>query len=360
MNKEELSKIAKQMVAEGKGILAADESMNTVGKRFSSINLENTEDNRRAFREMLLTAPKEGQYISGVILFDETIRQNTSSGESFVSVLQKEGILPGIKVDQGLVDFGDKGSNFAKASSDLREKVTKGLDGLSSRLVEYVSLGAKFCKWRSVITIVEGGPTEENIRQNAKDLAAYALECQKAGLVPMVEPEVLLEGSHSIEQAGEASVRILTALFEEMAQIGVMPEGVILKTSMVLPGKNFGSKALPAEIAKATLEVFNKVLPKNLAGVVFLSGGQGEVEATENLNAMNQMGKQPWPLTFSYARALQDGATKTWAGKQENMAAAQKVFMHRAKMNSLASLGKYSSELEKGFEASVGGEATQD
>jgi fructose-bisphosphate aldolase class I len=350
MNKEELSKIAKQMVAEGKGILAADESMNTVGKRFASINLENTEDNRRAFREMLLTAPGEGEFVSGVILFDETIRQNTSSGKSFVEVLNSEGILPGIKVDQGLADFN--GSSI--------EKVTKGLDGLASRLQEYVSLGAKFCKWRSVITIGDGAPTDANIRQNAKDLAAYALECQKAGLVPMVEPEVLLEGSHSIEQAEEASTKILKALFEELENAGVLLEGLILKTSMVLPGKNFGKKAAPSEIAKATLEVFNQVLPKNLPGVVFLSGGQGDIEATENLDAINKLGKQPWPLTFSYARALQDAATKTWAGKQENMEKAQKVFMHRAKMNSLASQGKYSSDMEAGFEVSKGGGVTQD
>jgi fructose-bisphosphate aldolase class I len=350
MNKEELSKIAKQMVAEGKGILAADESMNTVGKRFASINLENTEDNRKSFREMLLTAPGEGEFVSGVILFDETIRQNTSSGKSFVEVLNSEGILPGIKVDQGLADFN--GSSI--------EKVTKGLDGLASRLQEYVSLGAKFCKWRSVITIGDGAPTDANIRQNAKDLAAYALECQKAGLVPMVEPEVLLEGSHSIEQAEEASTKILKALFEELENAGVLLEGLILKTSMVLPGKNFGKKAAPSEIAKATLEVFNQVLPKNLPGVVFLSGGQGDIEATENLDAINKLGKQPWPLTFSYARALQDAATKTWAGKQENMEKAQKVFMHRAKMNSLASQGKYSSDMEAGFEVSKGGGVTQD
>ncbi len=349
MNTEELSKIAKQIVAEGKGILAADESMNTVGKRFASINLENTEDNRRAFREMLLTAPGEGEFVSGVILFDETIKQKTSSGKSFVEVLNSEGMLPGIKVDQGLVDFGDKG-----------EKLTKGLDGLAERLAEYVALGAKFTKWRSVIAIVEGGPTEENIRQNAKDLAAYAKIVQEAGMVPMVEPEVLLEGSHSMEQARSASQRILTALFEEIQNAGVMPEGLILKTSMVLPGKNFGSKSAPEGIAKATVGLFKQVLPDSLAGVVFLSGGQGDIEATENLDAINKMGKQPWPLTFSYARALQDAATKTWGGKQENMEAAQKVFIHRAKMNSLASQGKYSSDMEAGFAVSAGGEATQD
>ncbi len=347
MNKEELSKIAKQMVAHGKGVLAADESMNTVGKRFAGINLENTEDNRRAFREMLLTAPNEGQYISGVILFEETLKQKTGNGKTFVEVLNSEGILPGIKVDQGLTEKGN-------------EKLTKGLEGLGLRLAEYVSLGAKFCKWRSVITIGEGLPTEENIRQNAKDLASYALECQKAGLVPMVEPEVLLDGSHAIEQAENASERILTALFEELNSLGVILEGVILKTSMILPGKDSGSKASPEEVATATLRVFNKTLPKNLAGVAFLSGGQSELEATVNLNAMHQQGALAWPLTFSYARALQDGATKTWKGLGENLEKAQKVFIHRAKMNSLASVGKYSIDMEKDFNLSESASIGQD
>ncbi|MEK7618245.1 MAG: class I fructose-bisphosphate aldolase [Patescibacteria group bacterium] len=367
MHISELIKIAKQMVVAGKGILAADESEKTVGKRFASINLENNEDNRRAFREMLLTAPGEGAYISGVILHDETIRQSLADGRSFVSILQKAGILPGIKVDLGLEDFGDKG-----------EKVTKGLDGLSDRLKEYVSLGAKFCKWRAVITIGDpsaSGPTDENIRQNAKDLASYAITCQENGLVPMVEPEVLLEGSHSIDQAREASRKILTALFEELKNAGVALEGAILKTSMVLSGKNSGVKASPEEVAKATVDLFKEVLPKELAGEAFLSGGQSELEATANLNAMhhsppkadrvhgavmNQMGELSWPLTFSYARALQDSATRAWQGKKENMEIAQKVFLHRAKMNSLASQGKYASDMEKGFDLSKGGEATQD
>lgn len=347
----ELNKIAKQMMAPGKGILAADESMNTVGKRFSSINLENTEDNRRAFREMLLTAPGEGEYISGVILFDETIRQNTLSGKSFVEVLKEEGILPGIKVDQGLADFGTDG-----------EKVTKGLEGLADRLKEYASLGAKFCKWRAVITIdtAKNFPTDDNLRQNAQDLAAYALECQKAGLVPMVEPEVLLDGNHTQQDCEKASEKVLQFLFEEIKNTGVALEGMILKTNMVLPGKDSGKKVSPSEVAEATLRVFKKVLPKELAGEAFLSGGQGEIEATENLNAMHQMGDLPWPVTFSYARALQDGATRAWQGKKENLAEAQKVFMHRAKMNSLATTGKYSPEMEKGFITSEGGEATQD
>ena len=251
MNVIELNKIAKQMAGEGKGILAADESMNTVGKRFAAINLENTEDNRRAFRHMLLTAPGENKYISGVILFDETIRQNDLNGKSFVSVLQGEGILPGIKVDQGLTPMAE-GSV---------EQLTKGLDTLAERLKEYVAMGAKFCKWRSVVTIGEGIPTDANIAQNAKDLAQYALICQEAGLVPMVEPEVLLEGSHTIEEAGAASEKILTVLFEELEKAGVILEGVILKTSMVLPGKDSGQKATPEQVGEATLRVFKKALP---------------------------------------------------------------------------------------------------
>jgi fructose-bisphosphate aldolase class I len=363
MDISELNKIAKQMVAEGKGILAADESEKTVGKRFASINLENNESNRKAFREMLLTAPGESEFISGVILHDETIRQSLPDGRSFVSVLQAEGIIPGIKVDQGLAPMAE-GST---------EQITKGLDGLSDRLKEYISLGAQFCKWRSVTTIGDGIPTDANIRQNAKDLAAYALVCQQNGLVPMVEPEVLLEGEHNMAQAKEATTKILTALFEELKNAGVVMEGVILKSSMVLPGKKSGQKASPAEVAKETIEVFKQTLPENLAGVVFLSGGQGDVEATENLNAMNhsaglrvhgtainQDGDLPWPLTFSFARALQDAATKAWTGKPENLANAQKVFIHRAKMNSLASLGTYKSEMEADFTASAAPTATQD
>jgi fructose-bisphosphate aldolase class I len=351
MNVSELSKIAKQMVAPGKGILAADESMNTVGKRFASINLENTEDNRRAFREMLLTVPNMHHYISGAILFDETIRQQTSTGESFVSVLEKEGILPGIKVDSGIKEMATSPS----------EKITMhGLSGLADRLKEYVTLGAKFTKWRTVTLISPTTPTFENLRQNAVDLAQYALECQKVGLVPIPEPEVLLEGSHSLQRSAEVLEQTLVAVFEELKKAGVVLEGTILKTSMAISGKDSGVKDTPEQVARATINVFKKVLPPNLAGVVFLSGGQSEIQATENLNAMHQLGELPWPLTFSYARALQDGATKAWQGKAENLAVAQKVFLHRAKMNSLASLGKYSSEMEAGFVASLGGEVTQD
>lgn len=332
-----LATIARQMVAPGKGILAADESVKTIDKRFVPIGLENTEENRRAFRNMLLTTKGIGQYISGVILFDETIRQNALNGRSFVEVLKSEGILPGIKVDQGLYDM----------PSSPTEKLTKGLDGLAERLQEYKKLGAMFCKWRAVITITDTTPTDENARQNAKDLAQYAKICQDNDLVPMVEPEVLIDGNHTREQAGLASEKILTALFEELEKAGVALAGTILKTSMVIKGKESDEPETPADVARDTLTLFKKILPKNLAGEAFLSGGQKEIQATENLNAMHQGKPLPWPITFSYARALQDSATKVWAGKPENVSAAQKVFLHRAKMNSLASLGKYSPEMEQ-------------
>lgn len=329
----QLKNVAKKMVAPGKGILAADESIKTVEKRFAAINLENTEENRREFREMLLTAKGMGKYISGVILFDETIRQTASNGKTFVKVLQQEGILPGIKVDEGLIDD----------PISPTEKLTKGLDGLSNRLNEYVNLGAKFCKWRAVITIGKNTPTNENIQKNAKVLAQYALICQEHGLVPMVEPEVLMDGNHTRKDAQNASEKILSALFEKLQNSDVVVEGIILKTSMVIKGKESKETERPEDVAHATLELFRKVLPKTLVGEAFLSGGQSEIQATQNLNAMHKMGKLPWPLTFSYARALQDSATKVWNGKKENINAAQKVFIHRAKMNSLATLGKYNS-----------------
>lgn len=331
-----LRSIAKQMVAPGKGILAADESISTAAKRLTPIGLENTPENRRAFREMLLTAMGENQYLSGVILFDETIRQTTSSGKSFVEVLTEKGMLPGIKVDE---------STYPMPSSPT-EKLTKGLDGLDTRLKEYISLGAVFCKWRAVITISPTTPTQENIQQNAKDLAAYAKLCQEQGLVPMMEPEVLMDGNHTREEAKQATEKILTALFEELAAAQVFLEGAILKTSMVITGKQSGERETPEDVAEATLGLFEKVIPQTLAGIVFLSGGQTELQATANLNAMHQSSQLPWPLTFSFARALQDSATKVWQGKEENTAAAQTIFLHRAKMNSLASLGKYSPDLE--------------
>lgn len=342
MNLEELNKIAEQMVAPRKGILAADESTPTIGKRFDKINIENTEANRQAYRQLLFTTPDIGKYISGVIMYDETIRQSTEDGKSFVSVLQNAGVLPGIKVDQGT----------APDENSPNEKITKGLEGLSERLKEYVSLGAKFAKWRAVITIdkPQGLPTDENLKRNARDLAEYAKNCQEVGLVPIVEPEVLMDGkpaNHDIKKCAEVTEKTLNYVFEELKNLEVAIEGIILKPNMIVPGKESIEKATPEEIAEATVNLFKKILPENLPGIVFLSGGQSEIEATENLNAINKLDSLPWRLSFSYGRALQDGALKAWSGKKENVSDAQKVFLHRAKMNSLATLGQYSSELEK-------------
>lgn len=331
MDTQKLQEIVSQMLAPGKGILAADESTSTAGKRFEKIGIENTEENRRAYREMLFTAPNIGNYISGVIMYDETFRQSASTGETFVDLLQKEGVLPGIKVDEGT----------AEMPGSPAEKITKGLEGLPPRLAEYAKLGAKFTKWRAVITIGEGIPTEANIRQNAKDLAAYAKMVQEAGMVPIVEPEVLMDWSNTQAQCAEVSERVLTAVFEELKNAGVALEGMVLKTNMVVPGKMSGEKATPAQVSEATLALFRKVLPETLPGQAFLSGGQSEQEATENLNEMNKVADLPWILTFSYGRALQDSALKTWAGKPENVALAQMALIERTQANSLAALGTY-------------------
>jgi len=335
--RENLKKVAQQMVVPGKGILAADESTGTCEKKFAKAGIPCTENSRRAYRELFFTTPGFGEFISGVILYDETIRQNASDRRSFVSVLQKAGVLPGIKVDQGVKEM----------DGSPNEKVTKGLDGLPERLKEYAKLGAKFAKWRAVITIGEGLPTDANVRQNAKDLASYARDCQEAGIVPIVEPEVLMDGSHDISACRDASERTLTALFEKLKSAGVAIDGIILKTNMVVPAKDCPKQATPEEIAEATLGLFKKVLPKELVGQAFLSGGQSEEEATANLDAINKKGPLPWKMSFSYGRALQNTALKTWNGKAENVPAAQKAFLHRAKMNSLATLGKYSKEMER-------------
>jgi len=331
MDIQKLNEVANKMVAPGKGILAADESTSTAGKRFEKIGIENTQENRRAYREMFFTAPKIGEYISGVIMYDETFRQSTQDGKSFVSLLESEGVLPGIKVDEGTYDMPDSPN----------EKLTKGLEGLPPRLAEYAQMGAKFTKWRAVITIGEGLPTDANIRQNAKDLAAYAKMAQEAGLVPIVEPEVLMDWKNTQKECAEVSERVLTAVFEEIKNAGVAIEGMILKTNMAVPGKLSGEKVTPAQVADLTLEVFKKILPDNLPGQAFLSGGQSEQDATGNLNEMNNRGPLPWKLSFSYGRALQDSALTTWAGKPENVALAQVAFIERAKANSLATLGKY-------------------
>ena len=334
MDTKQLNAIALQMVAPGKGILAADESTSTAGKRFEKIGLENTETNRRDYREMLFTAPEIGEYISGVIMYDETFRQSSAEGVPFVKLLESESVLPGIKVDEGTYDM--PGSST--------EKLTKGLEGLPPRLAEYAQMGAKFTKWRAVITIGENIPTDANIRQNAKDLAAYAKMVQDAGMVPMVEPETLMDADNSLQKCAEVSEKVLTAVFEELKNAGVAMEGMILKTGMVVPGKKSGEKATSAQVADATLAVFKKTLPDNLPGQAFLSGGQSEVEATANLNEMNKRGPLPWKLSFSYGRALQDSALQAWAGKSENVARGQVALIERAKKNSQATLGTYQGE----------------
>lgn len=332
----QLKTIASQMVVSGKGLFAADETLKTIDKRFAPIHLENTKENRHNLREMFLTTPQMGKYISGVILFDETIR-DTINGKSVVDLLRDNGVLPGIKVDQGL----------SPMPSSPTESITLGLEGLDQRLKEYKKLGALFCKWRGVFVVSPTTPTDENVLQNAKIFTQYALICQQNGLVPIVEPEILLDGTHSAQDAQQATKKVLTALFEELQKQSVLLEGLILKTSMVLKGKDCQDKETPDMVAKATIGLFKQILPPQLAGVVFLSGGQKEIQATQNLQAMHQVGALPWPLTFSYSRALEESAILKWQGKKENTQKAQIIFLHRAKMNSLASLGKYTPEMEQ-------------
>jgi fructose-bisphosphate aldolase, class I len=334
---QKLNSIVKTLLAPGKGLLAADESATNIEKRFSAYQIANTEDNRRAYREMFFRTPDIGDYISGIILFDETFRQNASDGTPFLQVLKNAGILPGIKVDQGLMEM----------PGSLTEKITKGREGLSGRLKEYAQMGAAFAKWRAVITISPNGtPTEANIRQNAKDLAAYAKACQEEGIVPIVEPEVLMEGSHAQEQCRASTERTLAAVFEEIKAAGVVTSAMILKPNMIVSGTTSAEKKTVAEIADATIGVFKKVLPSDLPGVAFLSGGQDSIAATENLNAINERGPHPWTITFSYSRALQNEALEKWAGKPENVIDAQFVFLFRAQMNSLAAQGLYGREME--------------
>ena len=332
---QKLKDTAHAMVTSGKGILAADESLGNINKKFEKLGVEVTEENRRNYREMLFTAPGIGEYISGVILFDETIRQSGKDGRTLVKVLEDASVIPGIKVDEGV-----------QKREGSEETTTKGLTGLPARLSEYAKMGMRFAKWRAVITIGEGMPTDAAIRENAKELAQYAKFCQEAGIVPIVEPEVLMDWSHTIDVCRAVTERTLTAVFEELANAGVAIEGIILKPNMIIPGKASGVKASPEEVATATVQLFTKVLPKNLPGVVFLSGGQDEIEATANLNAMNKLPGNPWPLSFSYGRALQNTALKTWSGKAENVSAAQQAFIHRANMNSLATLGNYQDETQ--------------
>ena len=339
MNSMELVKTAQAMVDEGKGILAIDESTGTCKKRFDAIGVDCTEDTRRDYRGMLLTTPGLGEHISGVILFDETLRQSTAEGVPVVRIMQDAGIIPGIKVDKGAHPL----------AGHAGEKVTEGLDGLRERLKEYADLGAGFAKWRAVITIGENRPTLACIQSNAHALARYAALCQEAGIVPIVEPEVLMDGSHSIDTCYEVTEATLRVLYNEMYEQNVLLEGSILKASMVISGKDCPERADVDEVARATVECLLNTVPAAVAGVVFLSGGQGNEEATAHLDAMNRLGDFPWPLSFSYGRALQAPALSLWGEDTENnIAAAQQVLAHRARMNGLAATGRYEVELEQG------------
>ena len=337
MDKQLLSKTAAAMVAKGKGILAADESSGTCETRFKSVGVECTEESRRTYRGLLFTTPGVEQFLSGVILFDETIRQKGADGVPFADSLARKGILPGIKVDKGAHDL-------ALAPG---EKVTEGLDGLAQRLAEYFKLGARFAKWRAVITIGEAIPTHACLYANAHALARYSALCQAASIVPIIEPEVLLNGSHAIERCEEVTEATLRATYAALAAHNVAVEHVILKASMVVPGKEASRQAGVDEVAERTLRVLKRTVPAAQPGVVFLSGGQSDVSATAHLNAMAATKGLPWPLTFSYSRALQNPALGTWKGQNANVAAAQRAFHHRAHMNALACQGKWKPELEK-------------
>ncbi len=342
MSAETLAQTARELVATGKGILAADESHPTIEKRFKSIDVESTEDNRRAYRDMLFTTAGLGEHISGVILFDETIRQTSADGTRFPEVLARGGVIPGIKVDKGAKDL-------ALAPG---EKVTEGLDGLRERLNEYRELGARFTKWRAVITIGDDIPSDYCIWANAHALARFAALSQEAELVPIVEPEVLMDGEHTIERCYSATSKTLRATFTELFDQRVDYEGMLLKTNMVLSGKERGEDP-PEVVADWSLKCFHRVIPPAVHGIVFLSGGQGDEQATRNLNEMNKRGPHPWELSFSYGRALQAPALKAWSGDEANVEAGQRALAKRAKLNGLARSGEYSAELER-EEAVVG------
>jgi fructose-bisphosphate aldolase class I len=337
MNRSELETTAKAMVAKGKGILAADESSGTIKKRFDSIKLESTEEARRTYRELLFTTPDAAKYISGVILYDETLRQKTKDGTPFAEYLKKLGVVPGIKVDAG-----------AKPLSGFpNETITEGLDGLRERLAEYYSLGARFAKWRAVIDIADGIPTQFAIDANAHGLARYAALCQEANIVPIVEPEVLMDGGHSIERCEEVTSRTLASVFQQLHEHRIYLEGMILKPNMVISGKKAANRADAKTVAQATVRTLKRYVPGAVPGIAFLSGGQSAAEASEHLSIMNTLGPLPWALTFSYGRALQDEALKAWGGKPEGFVAGQKAFARRAKLNGMAQTGTYTAKNEQ-------------
>ncbi|OYW34594.1 MAG: fructose-bisphosphate aldolase [Rhizobiales bacterium 12-66-7] len=334
----ELDAIAQKMVAGGKGILAADESTSTIKKRFDAIGVENTEDNRRDYRELMFRTKEAMQdYISGVILFDETIRQKAKDGTPLVQIIQDAGALPGIKVDAGAKPLA-----FCPG-----ETITEGLDGLGGRLKEYYALGARFAKWRAVIDIGAGIPSYTALRANAHALARYAALCQENKIVPIVEPEVLMDGDHGIDRCYEVTEWVLKTVFEELYYQRVRLEGMVLKPNMIVPGKKARTQASVEEVAEKTVRVLKSCVPSAVPGIAFLSGGQADEDATAHLDAMVKLGGLPWKLTYSYGRALQAAPQKAWSGKVENVGAAQAAFTHRARMNSLAALGQWSSAQEQ-------------
>jgi fructose-bisphosphate aldolase, class I len=337
MDVQQLQSTAQALVAEGKGILAADESTGTIKKRLDSIGVESTEEMRRAYRELLFTTEGAEEFISGVILYDETIRQSASDGTPFPKLLESRGIIPGIKVDTGAKPL---------ALTD-GETITEGLDGLRDRLEEYRELGARFAKWRATYSIAADKPSEYCVWTNAHALARYAALCQEAGLVPIVEPEVLQDGTHTIAESRKATGRVLQAVYTELHDQRLDFRGTLLKPNMVLSGYDASDRASADEVADVTLECFYKHVPAAVPGIVFLSGGQSDEDATAHLNAMNVRGPHPWQLSFSYGRALQAPALKAWGGKEENVESAQRAYYHRAKMNSAARTGMYAPEMEK-------------
>jgi len=338
MNLAELNKVAGAMVKPGRGILAADESTGTIGKRFDAIGVPSTADTRRDYREMMFrTSEAMSKYISGVILYDETIRQNAKDGTPLVKLIEKAGSLPGIKVDKGT-----KPLPFCPG-----EVITEGLDGLRERLVEYRGLGAKFAKWRAVIDIGNGIPSYECISANAHALARYAALCQDEGIVPIVEPEVLMDGDHDIDRCYKITEWTLKTVFEQLYYARVALEGMVLKPNMVIAGKKSPKQAGVEEVAEKTVRLLKSCVPAAVPGIAFLSGGQSDEDATAHLDAMNRLGPLPWRLSFSYGRALQHSPQQAWSGKPENVAAAQRAFNHRAMMNGLASLGQWKADLER-------------
>jgi fructose-bisphosphate aldolase class I len=336
MDRGELARVARAMVVKNKGILAADESTGTIKKRFDGIKLESTEEHRRSYREMLFTAPGASSWISGVILYDETIRQKTRDGVPFPAYLEKNGIIPGIKVDTG-----------AKPLAQFPgETITEGLDGLRERLAEYRKLGARFAKWRAVIDIGADIPTRFAIAANAHALARYAALCQEQDIVPIVEPEVLMDGAHSIERCEEVTSRTLQTVFDALFEHRIELEGMVLKPNMVISGKKASNRAKPEQVAEATVRCLKRHVPPAVAGIAFLSGGQSPTEATQHLSLMNKLAPLPWPLTFSYGRALQDTALAAWGGASAKVAAAQKELLRRAQFNGLATRGAYAPAME--------------